>query len=142
MMQRLRLINISAFIIAMIIVFSAFVNTIYADEAKPGFDPMSVVFVTNRDSSDVTVIDMNTDKIIDRIACGDFSNPHMAMAVVTNEGQYLIVTGTNANFVAIIDLKTREISKVRLGLMPEHFDISHDGKYAYIGNMGGPAISR
>ena len=35
------------------------------------FDPQSVVFVTNRDSSDIAVIDMKTNKVIDRIECGD-----------------------------------------------------------------------
>lgn len=116
-----------------------FASVSQADEKQTGFDPKSVVFVTNRDSSDVTVIDMNTDVILDRIACGDWSNPHMAVA--TLDGKYLLATGTNSNFVAIIDLETRETTKVRLGLMPEHFDITPDGKYAYIGNMGVGAVS-
>lgn len=143
MSQKLKSFSLSdllrALIIPMIIVCAAMVGTACAAEDQKSVDPKSIVFVTNRDSSDITLIDMNTDTIIDRIACGDFSNPHMAMA--TNDGKYLIATGTNANFVAIIDLQTREISKVRLGLMPEHFDITHDDKHAYIGNMGTGEVS-
>lgn len=138
-MQKLNSWNISVFILSIITASFLFVNGLYADSKNNGFDPNSVVFVTNRDSSDIAVIDMATDTIIDRIACGEFSNPHMAMA--TMDGKYLIATGTQDNFVAIIDLETREISKVRLGLMPEHFDVSPDNKYAYIGNMGVGQVS-
>ena len=106
---------------------------------QQGFDPQSVVFVTNRDSSDVAVIDMKTNKVIDRIACGDRCNPHMTMA--TMDGKRLLTTGTQKNYAVIVDLKTREIKKVRLGIAPEHFVISHDGKWAYIGNMEEGAVS-
>ncbi len=131
--------RLSSLILGVVIAGSFITGTINAAENQKSFDPKSVVFVTNRDSSDIAVIDMNTETVIDRIACGDFSNPHMAVA--TNDGKYLLATGTNSNFVAIIDLKTREINKVRLGLMPEHFDISPDNKYAYIGNMGNGEMS-
>ena len=132
MLKNLKMFNIGIFVCCMITTSWTFALVGQADDKQVNFDPKSVVFVTNRDSSDVTVIDMKTDVILDRIACGDFSNPHMAVA--TRDGKNLLVTGTNSNFVAIIDLKTREITKVRLGLMPEHFDITPDGKYAYIGN--------
>lgn len=107
------------------------------DEA--GFDPNSVVFVTNRDSSDITIIDMNTDTIMDRIACGDWGNPHMACP--TDDGKYLVTTCTQGNYASIIDLQTKEVAKVRLGIMPEHFCVSTDNKHAFIGNMGGGSVS-
>lgn len=139
MLKNLKMFNIGIFVCCMITTSWIFALVGQADDKQVNFDPNSVVFVTNRDSSDVTVIDMKTDTILDRIACGDFSNPHMAVA--TRDGKNLLVTGTNSNFVAIIDLKTREITKVRLGLMPEHFDITPDGKYAYIGNMASGCVS-
>lgn len=139
MLKSLKMFNIGIFVCCMITTSWIFTLVSQADDKQVRFDPKSVVFVTNRDSSDVTIIDMNTDVILDRIACGDWSNPHMAVA--TLDGKYLLVTGTNANFVAIIDLKTRELTKVRLGLMPEHFDITPDGKYAYIGNMAAGCVS-
>ncbi|MGR3302638.1 MAG: YncE family protein [Candidatus Scalindua sp.] len=139
MLRSLKMFNIGIFVCCMITTSWIFALASQADDKQVSFDPKSVVFVTNRDSSDVTVIDMNTDVILDRIACGDWSNPHMAVA--TLDGKYLLVTGTNSNFVAIIDLKTRELTKVRLGLMPEHFDITPDGKYAYIGNMAAGCVS-
>lgn len=119
--------------------YGVFASTIIASESKPNFDPRSAVFVTNRDSSDVTIIDMKTDTIIERIACGNFCNPHMAMA--TDDGRYLVATGTQGNFAAIIDLATKEVTKVRLGIQPEHFTITPDDKLAYIGNMGSGTVS-
>src|SRR3989337_3929236 len=103
------------------------------------FNPQSVVYVTNRDSSDIAVIDMKTNKIIDRIECGTCCNPHMTMA--TMDGKRLVTTGTQKNYAVIVDLKTREIKKVSLGIAPEHFVISHDGKWAYVGNMEEGAVS-
>ena len=88
---------------------------------KQGFNPQSVVFVTNRDSSDIAVIDMKTNKVIDRIECGTCCNPHMSMA--TMDGKRLLTTGTQKNYAVIVDLKTREIKKVSLGIAPEHFVI-------------------
>ena len=106
---------------------------------KQSFDPQSVVFVTNRDSSDITVIDMKTNTVIDRIDCGSCSNPHMTMA--TMDGKRLITTGTQKNYAIIIDLKTMETRKVRLGNAPEHFMVSHDGGWAYVGNMEEGTVS-
>src|SRR3989337_170873 len=103
------------------------------------FNPQSVVYVTNRDSSDIAVIDMKTNKVIDHIACGDCCNPHMTMA--TMDGKRLLTTGTQKNYAVITDLLTREVKKVRLGIAPEHFVISHNGKWAYIGNMEEGAVS-
>src|SRR3990172_11232819 len=55
------------------------------------FNPQSVVYVTNRDSSDIAVIDIKTNKIINRIECGTSCNPHMTMA--TMDGKRLLTTG-------------------------------------------------
>ncbi|HHT9116574.1 MAG TPA: YncE family protein, partial [Candidatus Wunengus californicus] len=41
----------------------------------------------------------------------------------------------------IIDLKTMETRKVRLGNAPEHFMVSHDGGWAYVGNMEEGTVS-
>lgn len=106
---------------------------------KPVFDPQSVVFVTNRDSSDIAVIDMKTNKVIDRIDCGTCCNPHMTMA--TMDGKRLVTTGTQKNYAVIVDLQSGVVKKVRLGIAPEHFVISHDGKWAYIGDMEEGAVS-
>ncbi|MDR4507845.1 MAG: hypothetical protein MRJ65_06350 [Candidatus Brocadiaceae bacterium] len=139
MLQKLSLKKISAFITGVIAALCVFVSVSHAGEKKAAFDPKSVVFVTNRDSSDVTIIDMNTDTVIDRIACGDWGNPHMS--VPTDDGQYLVSTCSQGNYVAVINLKTREVSRVRLDVMPEHFCVSADNELAYIGNMGGGSVS-
>lgn len=137
MSKRFRVFNALTVFVSMVVFAIASVSN--GAESKSGFDAKSVVFVTNRDSSDIAVVDMKSNTVIDRIAIGNFANPHMAVA--TDDGKYILATGTSANFVAIIDLQTREMSKVRLSLMPEHFDITPDGKYAYIGNMGSGEVS-
>ncbi len=134
-------IGLSVLCVAGLVILSQQVNA--GNEPKSAiqqtFDPQSVVFVTNRDSSDIAVIDMKTNKVIDRIACGNCCNPHMTMA--TMDGKRLLTTGTQKNYAVIVDLKTREIKKVSLGIAPEHFVISHDGKWAYIGDMEEGAVS-
>src|SRR5687767_3173746 len=75
----------------------------WADAPKPegpknspvdltSYDPKSLVFVTNRDSNDVAVIDSKTDTVISRISLGTFANAHMAM--LTNNGKKLLVSAT------------------------------------------------
>src|SRR3972149_4884416 len=107
--------------------------------AKQGFDPQSVVYVTNRDSSDIAVIDMKTNKVIDRIECGTCCNPHMTMA--TMDGKRVLTTGTQKNYAVIVDLKTREIKKVSLGIAPQEVFTTEDSREADIVNMEEGAVS-
>src|SRR3989304_4339387 len=88
---------------------------------------------------DIAGIDMKTNKVIYHIARGACCDHHMTMA--TMDGKRLLTTGTQKNYAVITDLLTREVKKVRLGIAPEHFVISHNGKWAYIGNMEEGAVS-
>lgn len=104
------------------------------------YDPKTLVFVTNRDSSDVAVIDTKTDEVIARISLGDFANAHMAM--LTNDGKKLLVSATGRDRFLIVDLVTQKIEKtVVTGQSPEHFDITMDDQYAYVGNMEDSTVS-
>jgi len=139
MLKKLCLKKINIVFISMFTIACNSASVLHAKTNENSFDPQSVVFVTNRDSSDITVIDMKTDKVLERIACGDWGNPHMT--VPTDDGQYLVATCTQGNYASIINLETRKVSRVRLGMMPEHFCISPDNKYAYIGNMGSGSVT-
>jgi YVTN family beta-propeller protein len=104
------------------------------------YDPKTLVFVANRDSNDVAVIDSNTDKVIARISLGVFANPHMAM--LTHDGKKLLVTATGQDRFLIVDLATQKIEKtVVTGHSPEHFDITIDDRFAYVGAIEGSTVS-
>lgn len=104
------------------------------------YDPKTLVFVTNRDSSDVTVIDSKMDAVITRISLGTFANSHMAM--LTNDGKKLLVSATGRDQFLVVDLASQKIEKtVKTGQSPEHFDITTDDLLAYVGNMEDSTVS-
>ncbi|MBZ0169416.1 Cytochrome D1 heme domain protein [Candidatus Methylomirabilis lanthanidiphila] len=104
------------------------------------YDPKQLVFVANRDSNDVAVIDSQTDEIVSRIALGNFANGHMAM--LTNDGKKLLVSATGKDRFLIIDLATLTIERtVATGRSPEHFDITSDDRLAYVGNIEDSTVS-
>ena len=105
-----------------------------------GLDPRGIAVIANRDSSDLTLIDLQTDKVVGRIALAEFTNPHMAM--MTMDGKKILVSGTGKDQFVIIDVATRRIEKVvETGQGPEHFDITRDNRFAYVGNMGDSTLS-
>ena len=104
------------------------------------YDPKTLVFVTNRDSSDVAVIDSKTDAVITRISLGTFANSHMAM--LTNDGKKLLVSATGRDQFLVVDLATQKIERtIKTGQSPEHFDITMDDQLAYVGNMEDSTVS-
>lgn len=113
---------------------------ISANGSAEEIDPRNTVFVTNRDSSDIAIIDTRTDKVTGRIPLGEYVNAHMAM--VTPDGKRLLVAGTKRNQALIVDLASRKVShRISVGTEPEHFDISEDGKLAFMGNIEEGTVS-
>ena len=97
-----------------------------------------LVFVTNRDSNDVTVIDVQTRKVIGRFAVG--TSPHMA--TVSPDGRWVYTTGQADHTLTVTrvpDFKTA--ATLRLGKSPEHLDVSPDGRFVYVGNFEGGTVS-
>lgn len=104
------------------------------------YDPKTLVFVANRDSSDIAVIDTRTDQVIRRIALGKFTNPHMAM--LTHDGKKLLVSATGRDRFLVVDLATEAIKRtIETGQAPEHFAITMDDRFAYVGNMEDSTVS-
>lgn len=131
--------------VSIFVLFSGF-STGWADEQRAipvdltSYDPKTLVFVANRDSSDIAVIDTRTDQVIRRIALGKFTNPHMAM--LTNDGKKLLVSATGRDRFLIVDLATQAVERtVETGQAPEHFDITMDDRFAYVGNMEDSSVS-
>ncbi len=121
-------------------------SKLYALELQPllsslsGYDPKTLVFVTNRDSNDIAVIDTKIDEVVARIPLGKFSNAHMSM--LTHDGKKLLVSATGRDKFLIVDLATLAIERtVSTGAAPEHFGITQDSRYAYVGNMDDDSVS-
>ena len=103
-------------------------------------DPTSVVMIVNRDSNDISFMDIKTKKIVGRTFLGKNVNPHMVM--MSPDGRYLVTGGTSSNTAYIIDTRTLEIvKKIPVGFAPEHLAFSPDGRFYYQGNPGGDSIT-
>ncbi len=96
------------------------------------------VFVPNRNSADIAIIDANTDQLVANVAVGNI--PHQ-VSVSDTMGK-LVASNTKDNTISIIDLKTlKTIQTVKLGHEPEHMAIGRAGKIVAVGNIGEGTVS-
>jgi YVTN family beta-propeller protein len=103
-------------------------------------DPTSVVMIVNRDSNDISFMDIQTHKIVGKVFLGNNVNPHMVM--MSPDGRYVVTGGTRANKAYIIDAKTLQLVKViQVDIAPEHLSFSPDSRWYYQGNPEGDSIS-
>ena len=115
-----------------------FSTSIFLSEANAAEDVNRYIFVPNRASADIAVIDTVTDELIRRIEVG--SVPHQV--VVSDKLDKLAVTNSADNTLSIIDLNTfLVVSTVELGEEPEHIAINPSGDVIAVGNIGGGSIS-
>src|SRR5262245_64867219 len=103
-------------------------------------DPTSIVMIVNRDSNELSYMDIKTQKIIGRTFLGNNVNPHMVM--MSPDGKYIVTGGTRANKAYIIDSHTLELVKIiPVDIAPEHLSFSPDSRWYYQGNPDGDSIS-
>src|SRR5258706_8934519 len=103
-------------------------------------DPTSVVMIVNRDSNDISFMDIKTHKMVGKVFLGNNVNPHMVM--MSPDGRYVVTGGTRANKAYIIDAKTLQLVKViDVDIAPEHLSFSPDSRWYYQGNPEGDSIS-
>ncbi len=103
-------------------------------------DPTSVVMIVNRDSNDISFMDIKTHKMVGKVFLGNNVNPHMVM--MSPDGRYVVTGGTRANKAFIIDAKTLQLVKViNVDIAPEHLSFSPDSRWYYQGNPQGDSIS-
>ena len=96
------------------------------------------LYVPNRSSSDVAVIDHATQQLVARVEVGKV--PHQ-VAVSDRLGK-LIASNTADNTVSIIDLATlRSEATLTLDHEPEHMELSPDGLIVAVGNIGAGTVS-
>ncbi|MCQ4573655.1 MAG: hypothetical protein NOU37_00170 [Candidatus Brocadiales bacterium] len=105
-----------------------------------GRDMGSLVFVTNRDSNDVVAIDTATNVPVSRFEMGPSCAPHMAM--LSYDGKKLVVPGTARNDLTVFDVASgKMLARVAVGASPEHFSVSPDSRFAYVGNFDEGTVS-
>src|SRR5215207_1435326 len=103
-------------------------------------DPTSVVMIVNRDSNDISFMDIATHKMVGKVFLGNNVNPHMVM--MSPDGRYVVTGGTRANKAYIIDTRTLQLIKsIPVDIAPEHLAFSPDGRWYYQGNPDGDSIS-
>jgi YVTN family beta-propeller protein len=103
-------------------------------------DPTSVLLIVNRDSNDLTFMDLESRQVVGKVFLGNNVNPHMAM--MTHDGRYVVTGGTRANKAYVISLSTLELVKeIPVDFAPEHMGISPDSRYYYQGNPDGDSVS-
>ena len=106
--------------------------------ASANEDLSHYLFVPNRASADVTVIDTRTDTVVTRIDVGNV--PHQV--VVSAALGKLAVSNTADNTVSIIDAATFEtVATVALDIEPEHMALSPNGAILAVGNFGAGTVS-
>jgi len=96
------------------------------------------VFVPNRASSDVAVIDTRSDEVIAHVKVGNV--PHQV--VVSTAQNTMVTSNTEDNTITFADLKTlAAVATLRLDIEPEHMELSPDGALLAVGNIGAGTVS-
>ncbi|MFQ5984045.1 MAG: YncE family protein [Alphaproteobacteria bacterium] len=101
-------------------------------------DVARYVFVPNRASADVAVIDSLTDRVVAHLDVGNV--PHQV--VVSESLNRLVATNTGDDTISIVDLETlASVATLRLDSEPEHMQLHPDGRLVAVGNIGGGTVS-
>lgn len=96
------------------------------------------IFVPNRASADVAIIDTRTDDVVAHATVG--SVPHQV--AISADRMKMVTSNTADNTITITDLETLSpASTIELGHEPEHMEINPAGGIVAIGNIGAGSVS-
>jgi YVTN family beta-propeller protein len=99
--------------------------------------PERYVFVPNRSSADVAVIDTATDTVVTRLPVGNV--PHqVAVSEVTGK---LVASNTADDTISVIDLASLATTTLRLDHEPEHMELDPSERLLAVGNIGAGTVS-
>ncbi|MCY4030975.1 MAG: YncE family protein [Hyphomicrobiales bacterium] len=98
----------------------------------------NLLFIPNRDSDDVAVVDTRTDTLVARIPVG--ATPHQ-VTLAPALGK-IAVTNSGDDTLSIVDLKRMQTTAtLTLGNTPEHMQLHPEGEVVAVGNIEGGTIS-
>ena len=98
----------------------------------------SYVYVPNRASADVAVIDSATDTVVAHVAVGKV--PHQV--VVSETLGRLVASNTADDTISIVDLESmKTVATMTLGHEPEHMELSPGGDVLAVGSIGAGTVS-
>ena len=107
------------------------------DIGKP-HDHERFVYVPDRATAAVAVIDSERDEVIGRIAVGQV--PHQV--VVADSLGKLVASNTADDTITIVDLESfKAEATLKLGHEPEHMELGPDGATLAVGNIGAGTLS-
>ncbi len=96
------------------------------------------LFVPNRGSGDIAVIDTARDAVVATIPVGQV--PHQV--AISTETHRIVASNTADNTITIIDLDTwKPAATLTLGVEPEHMELNADGTLLAVGNIGAGTLS-
>lgn len=96
-------------------------------------------YVTNTDSDDISVVDVEGRKEVHRLTVG--GSPRGSVRF-DPEGNFGYVSNCAGNTISVIDLgRDREVAKIQVGLAPRGLILSKDGNFAYVSNSGDNTLS-
>ncbi|MGH6899894.1 MAG: hypothetical protein ACREJ5_25635 [Geminicoccaceae bacterium] len=95
------------------------------------------VYVPNRASADIAVIDSRTDQLVARIPVGNV--PHQV--AISDVAGKLVASNTADDTISIVDLATLKTRTLSLDHEPEHMALAPDGLLLAIGNLAGGTVS-
>ena len=95
------------------------------------------LFVPNRASADVAVIDTESDKLLTRIAVGKV--PHQ-VAVSAPLGK-IVASNTADNSITLVDLASGDSQSITLAAEPEHMELNAAGDLLAVGNIAAGSVS-
>ena len=124
--------HFARFVTAAALTVSAAATPALALDAADGY-----VFVPNRGSADVAVIDTRTDRLVARLPVGRV--PHQV--VVSDVADKLVASNTADDTISIIDLTTMQTRTLELDDEPEHMALAPDGVLLAIGNIAAGTVS-
>jgi YVTN family beta-propeller protein len=95
-------------------------------------------YVTNMQSNSVSVIDLQTEKVVTIVPCGLTTES----IDITPDGSEVWVTNKNGNSITIIDTRTNTVlDTLPTGNEPLKIKFSIDGKYALVANANDGSVS-
>lgn len=99
----------------------------------------SFAYVTNTDSNDISVVDLDEKIEVERIPVG--GSPRGGMAI-DNKGIYGYLSNCAGNTISVIDLfNNRENGRINVGISPRGTVLSPDNSLLFVSNSGSNDVS-